>query len=844
MADPPLASNNPFRRKSTVPVASTSTSASTSSATGASALTLDTTSPPPIYPIAKSSTFPQSPSDESPATRRALASDSGAPGAAGSLYTSYDDDHEDRAGRPQVSSVDAFREQLQALPKSTEAPPSTTFLKPKPVKKVRVQSPPPSLPSSPSSVDSADADFEARFPSDVSGAAGAGGGAPGASPSFDYAARGGLLDDRPVRNYADYSSESDDSVSDDDDDSANRRSEIAGASSATATSFPTFAQQQPQSSVPAPPNPFQKTLGDLEPEQKSLGEETTEPAATASAGKAPMDVDAFRRLLMTGQGPAPPPARASTADAGSVTDASSTSKHSVFEAPPAAQEATPRTSHEISENDDDRSGLAHGALPAPAQRQTQRKKPPPPSSRHGKLIKAQPNEKEAKEAKPTKEAAGNDEIASSLPSPPPASSDVNKPLPPPPARRTTDDDNTLDSIFDRDAAGKLPDGDVDNERDLDLRMDPPISPPPPAPAAVSSSSSSSHPKRPTPAPPPPRQPHNRTESRSNPQDRPAPHVLLSGEGSTDARDRSPVGSPRSSFDSAPSRSRSSSLIKAATTANATGPPPANTNTNTNVPAPPPPRRVNHASRPSTATAGATPSSSSPPALPDSERAPPPPGSGPAPASTWSIGGAGSHVVFASTPNLLPPHSASATNSGTSTPVPVPGRLAKPPPPPARNTSVRNKEGRPGALVAAATEHGGSYHSSHSNSGRPSSVMSVDAISRRVGGGSQMAPPPPPPTRQRGSSRGSMDAPAHLASPPLPLSAAASSTPRQVSSESVRRSAAAGTGQNHLAPADESDEADSNDNNNNNSEMASHILADLDALRREVDALRGQFKADQ
>ncbi|CAK7199818.1 hypothetical protein SEUCBS139899_002504 [Sporothrix eucalyptigena] len=801
MADPPLASNNPFRRKSTVPIASTT---SASSAAGASALAVDTSSLPPNHPIAKSSTFPQSPSDASPATHRPFATDSGAPGATGSLDDTYDFDYEDRAGRPQLNTVDAFREQLQALPKSSEAPPSTTFLKPKPVKKVRVQSPPP---SSPSSVDSVDADFEARFPSNVSGeGAGASGGAP---PSIDYAARGGLLDDRPVRNYADYSSESEDSASDDDDDDniGNAQDRPGGAPSMTATSFLSIAQQQ--SSAPAPPNPFQKTLGDLEPEQKSLGEVPLEPAAAAPAGKGTMDVDAFRRLLLTGQGPTPAPARqgaSAAADAGSITDASSTSKHSVFEAALAAQE-TPRTSHEISENDDDRSGLIHGAPPtAPAPRQTLRKKPPPPSSRHGKLIKAQPKEKEAKSFK---HAAGDDE-SSAQPSPP-ASSDVNKPLPPPPARRTTDDDDTLDSIFDREAAGKLPDGDIDDGHDTDLRIvstpeTAVASPPPPALAP------SSQPKKPTPAPPPRRQAHNRTESRSNPSDRPAPQPLLSGDGSSDARDRSPVGSPRSSFDSTASRSRSSSLIKAAATGSATSPPA----TNTNVPAPPPPRRAHHAPRPSMTSFAAPASSSSPSGIPDSDRLP-------------GAGGSGVHLPgsgTASAPNLLTPHSAS--NSGSSTPVPIPGRLAKPAPPPARNTSVRHKEGRPGALAVAATENS-------SSSGRPSSVVSVDAISRRVGG-SQMAPPPPPPTRQRGSSRGSMDAPAHLASP----SATALSTPRQVSSESVRRPGSAANTSQSLAPADESDEPAEPAEN---SGMADHILADLDALRREVDALRGQFKAE-
>ncbi|KAL1900495.1 hypothetical protein Sste5346_002216 [Sporothrix stenoceras] len=822
MADPSLASNNPFRRKSTVPIAS-STPSSSSAASG---LTLDTTSTAgPAHPsLAKSSTFPQSPSDAPFTTHARAPGASGPTGNSGSAGDTYAYDYEDQdalRGRPQVSS-DAFREHLQALPKSTEAPPSTTFLKPKPVKKVRVQSPPP---SSPSSVDSVDADFEARFPSNLADPTGAPTGAPPATGFGDYGARGGLLDDRPVRNYDDYSSASDDSESD--NDSAGR-----GGSTGPTAAISSFSSVPSQVAQQPPPNPFQKTLGDLEPGQASAEEPQPDPSAATSAGKATLDVDAFSRLLLTGQGPAaapppPPPART--------------------EAIPQAQE-TPRTSRDIPENDDDRSGLIPGAPPAsePAPRQTLKKKPPPPSSRHGKLIKAQ-----SKEKAPMKEASGGGEDPSSF------SSDVNKPLPPPPARRSanaSEDEDAMDSIFDREAAGKLPEPEVNLDPEAPEEAVP--SPRPPTPpnashstdfdpshpisdlgaealvsssaapvAAATATTSSPHPKKPTPAPPPRRQAgHSRTESRSQPQGERPPLPAPPGDGSVSdqQRDKSPIGSPRSSLDSTRTRSRSSSLIKPNASANA--------NSGANVPAPPPPRRANHASRPSTASFAAPlhPSVSSPAlspsALSDNDRSP---------------GVAGLHPGV-STPTLVP-QAGSTSGSGSSTPVPN-RLLAKPPPPPARNTSVRHKE-RPAAL-ASADSSGSLGSGAGSGSGRPSSVASFDAVARRVGPHHQ--PPPPPPTRQRGSSRGSMDAPASHAnattnSSLLSAPPSISSTPRKVSSESVRR--AAGNSGQGLETAQEGDEDQANNAGVDDSGVANNILADLDALRREVDALRGQFKAE-
>lgn len=119
------------------------------------------------------------------------------------------------------------------------------------------------------------------------------------------------------------------------------------------------------------------------------------------------------------------------------------------------------------------------------------------------------------------------------------------------------------------------------------------------------------------------------------------------------------------------------------------------------------------------------------------------------------------------------------------------KLSPPPPPPARNSSVRR-----------------------------SSIKNLDAASRRLSsykGKENTAPPPPPPPRPRGSSKGSMDA--------RSIDSVASYT-----SPSVHGSETAWPTTNEPveAPAAGSD-------------RGADILADLDALQREVDALRGQIQ---
>ncbi len=203
-------------------------------------------------------------------------------------------------------------------------------------------------------------------------------------------------------------------------------------------------------------------------------------------GKGSLDVDAFRRLLLTGQAggpaqasPSPPTGQlgthhgASVGDGGSLTDASSISRQSIFDT--THLQETPRTSHEISEAevDEDRHGLISRT---PTKKQdpptTLRKKPPPPSSRHGKLIKVElKDENKHLEEKDSLEAFP----ALSSPSRPRPStpSDVNKPLPPAPEGFPVDGQ---ESVFDHEAAGKIPELDDADSEIADL---PPPRPPTP-----------------------------------------------------------------------------------------------------------------------------------------------------------------------------------------------------------------------------------------------------------------------------------------------------------------------------------------------------------------------------
>ena len=167
-----------------------------------------------------------------------------------------------------------------------------------------------------------------------------------------------------------------------------------------------------------------------------------------------LDVDAFKRLLLTGEKrnpdpniPSTPPihvhAQQNFADNSSNTDTSSISRHSIFEPLPEIQaDMTPRTSHEVS--DDDRLRLV-GA---------ERTKPPARTPLDGKPVKGTSNTPQTVSfTDPTfsmlDTAAGSTRPARH--SPPKlfrVATDLNKPLPPSPATALTDHKQRVADLLD------------------------------------------------------------------------------------------------------------------------------------------------------------------------------------------------------------------------------------------------------------------------------------------------------------------------------------------------------------------------------------------------------------
>lgn len=604
---------------------------------------------------------------------------------------------------PPLLSSDQFRSQLEDLGQPAHPPPATTFQKPKVVKKVRVQSPPPSSPES-----------------------------------------AGVPDP-----YSRADEESDEgSLSGDDDDGLNPFGSSRPAVSHHSEGVPDGGVGLPQPALHGPPpNPFQRTLQDLEL-GKSEGEQGP---STPQNARGALDVDAFKRLLLTGQAgglgatpmpsaPAPQAGHPGTqTDGASLTDASSVSRHSLFDATHAVVQETPRTSHEISEpdRDDDQHVLISNSRAKAQPPTTLRKKPPPPSSRHGKLIKVELKDK-------NKAEGGSSPLGT-----PSTPLEINKPLPPSPERHLREVES--ESVFDREAAGKVP------EPAEETVAEPLAIPRPPTPPNASHSTRQSvTPVSPTPKKPPPpparRHPHGRSDSKASiiitaPAPVGAP-PSLSEEADTSVR--------RSSQDS--TRSRSSSL-----------------RVSVHAPAPPPPRRPNHVSRASNSFTSPSAISSSSILSSGSERSPSETAELSPLAPAGQIRPSSSHDE-----NVPPAEGAAPSPSHPSNAQP---KLFPPPPPPARNASTRSK--------------------------RPPSVSSMDATSKRLS--AQMPPPPPP--RLRGSSKGSVDG-------------SAMGTPG---------------GSRILGGALAEEPAVDVTVATGDSSAANDILADLTALQREVDLLRGRVE---
>ena len=164
-------------------------------------------------------------------------------------------------------------------------------------------------------------------------------------------------------------------------------------------------------------NPFRMTMtfGTTSNSARAPSRPASIEKRPVSRARASLDVDAFKRLLMTGtttqmQQPAGKTINLSAGRAGSSTDTSSISRYSLFESIPEGQPDTPRTSHEISLSEDERRRVADDITPVSDSR-----RPPPPTHRHGQPV-----------AKPRRA-----EAISSF------SSDLNKPLPSPPTLAPT-----------------------------------------------------------------------------------------------------------------------------------------------------------------------------------------------------------------------------------------------------------------------------------------------------------------------------------------------------------------------------------------------------------------------
>ncbi|KAK3191985.1 hypothetical protein K4F52_002028 [Lecanicillium sp. MT-2017a] len=403
----------------------------------------------------------------------------------------------------------------------------------KPVKRVRVLTPPPLSPDSP------------EWPSNV----------PRSQP-------GGQVDD----------SDSDDP--DPFDGSATDESDRDGS---TATPTPPQQNEYGAQGTPGsgpPVNPFSKTLQDMESSEELEAQRKGEGEALKAANaektdRQTLNVDAFKRLLMTGNSGVE--SSQASSDAAGPTQAWT---------PLDDAQAHDRTSFREPQ----------GPSPAPQQGKDKKAPPPPPSSRHGKTIKnenyANIDAEEANEK--TETGAG----------------DASKPLPQTPVRGSLDSD----SWFDAESAGKQPDNIAQDTAASSSKKPAPAPPPrrghgrtdtktnisnqastgqsstlkptdddPSSRSSIDSTTARPDPARPNaPAPPPPRRPHAATKQSSA-----VPSPAPSSSSVTQARPRSNTAeSTESNEASAPS---TSSAAKQARSSAAPPVPPARNSSSTRRP---------------------------------------------------------------------------------------------------------------------------------------------------------------------------------------------------------------------------------------------------------------------
>ncbi|KAI9708442.1 MAG: hypothetical protein M1820_003902 [Bogoriella megaspora] len=229
-------------------------------------------------------------------------------------------------------------------------------------------------------------------------------------------------------------------------DGADDSTEDEGVSRNTKNRSGQMASMSPQV---IPPNPFSRTLASMENSaaQQGIprGSGGKSDATGNSGGKAAMDVDAFKRLLMTGTaenaGPQasalpttnamlrPPQVPMGVDSSSSSTDTSSISRTSISDPALDSHVESPRTSYERSdsEDEDERAGLMN----------SEKKKPPPPKHKHGKSVGTRgPQTVSFSDFTPSISSPGLPQ-GPGRPGMPRMNSDLNKPLPPPPPYSTS-----------------------------------------------------------------------------------------------------------------------------------------------------------------------------------------------------------------------------------------------------------------------------------------------------------------------------------------------------------------------------------------------------------------------
>ncbi|EXJ60093.1 hypothetical protein A1O7_04244 [Cladophialophora yegresii CBS 114405] len=141
-------------------------------------------------------------------------------------------------------------------------------------------------------------------------------------------------------------------------------------------------------SAGAKDNAIRDTLGRVAstPRRPVNKQPASDPKEPPGALRSTLDVDAFKRMLLTGDrgpsvvqntqaGPTP------VSDSGSSADTASISQHSIFETVQPAYDESPRTSDELDRNEASADRAGRGTISERAE------KPPPPQSRRGKPIK-------------------------------------------------------------------------------------------------------------------------------------------------------------------------------------------------------------------------------------------------------------------------------------------------------------------------------------------------------------------------------------------------------------------------------------------------------------------------